>query len=93
MRDAEFLGGKTSAKLDVCETLKVPPQSLGIDSRTEMSWGDFKRFTNTPRGRQQLFDHFADAEGNVRFSVKGRGDGKLKMRPIVTGKQIGRAHV
>ena len=38
------------------------------------------RFANTPRGRQQLFDHFADAEGNVRFSVKGRGDGKLKMR-------------
>ena len=53
---------------------------LGDDSRTEMSWGDFKRFANTPRGRQQLFDHFADAEGNVRFSVKGRGDGKLKMR-------------
>ena len=41
-----------------------------------MSWGDFKRFANTPRGRQQLFD----VEGNVRFSVKGRGDGKLKMR-------------
>ena len=33
---------------------------LGDDSRTEMSWGDFKRFANTPRGRQQLFDHFAD---------------------------------
>ena len=31
MRDAEFLGGKTSAKLDVCETLKVPPQLLGIE--------------------------------------------------------------
>ena len=30
-RDAEFLGGKTSAKLDVCETLKVPPQLLGIE--------------------------------------------------------------
>ena len=27
----EFLGGKTSAKLDVCETLKVPPQLLGIE--------------------------------------------------------------
>ena len=53
---------------------------LGDDSRTEMSWGDFKRFAYTPRGRQQLFDHFADAEGKVRFSVKGRGDGKLKRR-------------
>ncbi len=31
MRDAEFLGGKTSAKLDVCEALKVPPQLLGIE--------------------------------------------------------------
>ena len=29
--DTEFLGGKTSAKLDVCETLKVPPQLLGIE--------------------------------------------------------------
>ena len=31
LRDAEFLGGKTSAKKDICEALGVPTQLLGID--------------------------------------------------------------
>ena len=31
MRDAEFLGGKTSSKKDVCEALGVPTQLIGID--------------------------------------------------------------
>ena len=30
LRDAEFLGGKTSSKLDICEALDVPAQLLGI---------------------------------------------------------------
>lgn len=31
MRDAEFLGGKTSAKRDICEALGVPNQLIGLE--------------------------------------------------------------
>ena len=31
LRDAEFLGGKTSSKKDICEVLGVPTQLIGIE--------------------------------------------------------------
>jgi len=49
----------------------------------KMSWGDFKQFFNTPRGQQQLMDHYADKNGEVHFAVKGREQtGKIKMRNL-----------
>nr|WRQ64761.1 polyprotein [Patatavirales sp.] len=58
---------------------------LGDDGKPagKMSWGDFKNYFNSSRGAQELSDHFADGNGEVRFQVKGReGTGKLKMRNL-----------
>lgn len=51
MRDAEFLGGKTSAKMDICECLDVPTQLLGI--------GDNSTYANYEQARASFYEDSA----------------------------------
>ena len=64
MRDAEFLGGKTSAKRDICEALDVPTQLIGIDGS--------QTYANYEQARASFYEDSAIPLFNSFLSVLNR---------------------